>query len=260
MCPDIRAEVGIMDSLSFSFVGGSGMSVIVCPSGLSLGLRGLKGKEVKALSDRAALKKGTFFDKILSACTVEVVAPGPYSTAEDGALNWGDVLIGDRMYTLIQIRIATFGEQFLFKSQCGSCNAKSEYEIDLNDLEVQRLAPVDLKAFVDGNRLSTKVPGSGAAVLFRLPTGNDERRAVLNREKDKAIPLQTLVSQIISIEGVQDVAKYLDELALSDVVALLKQLQTRDCGVETEIELECPECEAKRDIELPLGRAFWLTL
>lgn len=235
------------------------MSISVCPSGLSLNLRGLKGKEVKELSDRVALKKGTFFDKILSACTVEVVAPGPY-VLSDGSLNWGDVLIGDRMYALIQIRVATFGEQFIFKSQCGACGAKSEYEISLGELEIQKLASADLKVFTDGNRLSTVVPSSGAAVVFRLPTGADERRAVLNKDKDKSTPLQALINQIVSIEGVKDVAKYLDELPLGDVVALLKQLQKRDCGVETTIELECPECSAKRDIEIPLGREFWLTL
>lgn len=235
------------------------MSVIVCPSGMSLEIRGLKGKEIKALTDRAALKNGTFFDKILAACTANVVNPGPYDLI-DGSLNWDDVLIGDKTFTLVQIRIATFGSQFTFRAACGGCKKRPEYEVDLNDLPIKNLSADDLKAFRGGNRLKTKIQSTGAEVVFRLGVGIDERRAAQNKDKEKSTPLQALQSQIVSIDGVTDVAAFLDELNLGAVMSLLKELQKRDCGVDTTAELECVECGAEAAIELPLGRAFWLTL
>jgi hypothetical protein len=78
------------------------MSVVIdCPSGLQLQIRGLKGKEGRLLSDRNAVRQGTVLDSLLVACTEAVLDPGPYTPKADGKLDWNQVLIGDRFFTLL---------------------------------------------------------------------------------------------------------------------------------------------------------------
>jgi hypothetical protein len=45
---------------------------------------------------------------------------------------------------------------------------------------------------------------------------------------------------------------------MSDVTFLLGEFDQVDCGVETEIEIECPECFSTTRVELPFEKGFFL--
>jgi hypothetical protein len=47
---------------------------------------------------------------------------------------------------------------------------------------------------------------------------------------------------------------------MSDVRHLLSEFERVDCGVETTIEVECPDCGTRQELELPFEQGFFLPL
>jgi len=238
-------------------------TIIVCPSGLSGEIRGLKGKEGKLLADRAAARTGSTFEKILSGCWLTTTDPGIYDVPEGSALDWSRVLVADRFYTLLQIRALTFGEEYAFAVQCQSsgCRERFEWTLNLKDLPVRSLTTEAKMAFKAGNRFETKLPRDGRKVWFRLMTGADEIRAAAVLKPGRGDMLLTALSlRIVQIEGVADneKRKFLDEMEMADAAALLDQFDETDGGVETTIEVECPACAGVEEVQLPFEKGFFL--
>lgn len=238
-------------------------TTIVCPSGLSGEIRGLKGKEGKLLADRVAARTGSTFEKILAGCWVATTDPAIYDVPEASALDWSKVLVADRFYALLQIRALTFGDEYEFSVQCQSaaCRERFEWTLNLKDLPVRALSEAAKAAIKAGNRFETKLPRDGRKVWFRLMTGADEVRAatVLRAAKDGML-LTALALRIVEIEGVPDTdkRKFLDEMEMADAAALLDQFDEADGGVETSIEVECPSCMGVQEVQLPFERGFFL--
>lgn len=235
---------------------------IICPSGLAGEIRGLRGKEGKLLSDRASAKAGSTFEKILSACWLETIEPGPYDIQPGASLDWGKVLIADRFYTLLQIRTLTYGHEYSFAVQCASrsCRDRFDWEIDLEKLVVQPLSPDALAAYRDGNRFETRLH-DGRKIWFKLLTGTDEMKAasVLRSSRDGML-ITALAMRVVEIEGVppKDKRAFLEDMEMADAAALLDRFDEVDGGVETTIEIECPSCLGVQDIDLPFERGFFL--
>ena len=237
-------------------------TLITCPSGLTGSVRGLKAKEERILADRKLAKDGGQLDQILAACWEEVVDPGPYPFG-DHAIDWSKVLQGDRFYTLLQIRILSYGPEYAFTVPCQnrSCRSRIDWELKLDDLPVRKLSEESRAAFLSGNRFSTTLPSSGQRVTFRLLTGADERLMTRLRKQAADRPITTLLNfRVDSIEKVDPMAKlsFLEELGMADVTALLGAMDSVDCGVDTDLEIECPECGAVQRIDLPFDQNFFL--
>lgn len=230
---------------------------ITCPSGLTGVIKGLKGKSMRLLGDKQAMRSGLFLDKILSACWEQTSDPGPYHF-EGSKPDWSKVLIGDRVYALIQIRNRTWGSNFPFKIQCtnAGCRQRFDHTLDLNELPVKPIADEDKAAFSDGNRLTGHLP-DGRAFEFRLLTGADEAKNI-KQAGSMTDFLGVLKSRIYGIENLDDrgITSYFDESDLSVAYDVLAEMDRHDCGVETKIVVECPDCREALDIEIPFGQGF----
>jgi hypothetical protein len=234
---------------------------ITCPSGLSGRIRGMKVREERILADRKLAKSGGQLEQILAACWEETFDPGPYDFGD--RIDWGKVLQGDRFYTLLQIRTLSYGPEYAFGVSCENraCRARIDWELRLTDLPVKQLPEESRAAFVAGNRFETVLPDAGRRVVFRLLTGADERRMAAQRRGVDEQPITTLLAiRIESIDGVEpkDKRRFIEDLAMSDVSFLLGEFDRVDCGVETGIEVECPECYGITRIELPFEKGFFL--
>jgi hypothetical protein len=250
------------------------MSVeIECPSGMRLQIRGLKGKEGRLLSDRNAVRQGTVMDSLLTACTEQVLDAGPYILREDGKIDWGKVLIGDRFFTLLQIRLASFGPEYSFKVQCrdNMCRERFDYQLNLEtDLTVRSMSSEDREVFKEQGSFKTTL-NDGKVVNYRLATGADERKVARNRTLDSAL-IDMLMMRIDSIEGVgqgtasdavagktvKTIRAYLEDLDWSELVSLLNALDSHDCGIDPQIEIQCPACGGVQEVQLPFERGFFL--
>lgn len=228
------------------------------PSGAKLEVRSLTGKESKILSDKDAAKNGTFMDKILNACTLGVVAPGPYQVEDGRPFDWMKALVGDRYYAILQIRVASLGEKYNFKVQCREegCRELWEHEIDLlADLPVQSLSAEAQETFSAGNVFSTTAV-DGKVIKYRLPIGKDEQIAAKAKGFDGAF-IQALRQRIVSVDGEPDVRLYLERCEWSALLSLLAALDENNCGVKTDIEIECPSCGAIQELQLPFTAGFF---
>ena len=108
---------------------------IICPSGLSGRIRGMKVREERILADRKLAKNGGQVDELLAACWEETLDPGPYDFG-DKVIDWGQVLQGDRFFALLQIRALTYGPEYAFAVNCHSdgCRARIEWADRLGHL------------------------------------------------------------------------------------------------------------------------------
>ena len=236
--------------------------LITCPSGLSGRIRGMKVREERVLADRKLARGGGQVDALLGACWEETVDPGPYDFGEQ-SIDWGKVLQGDRFYALLEVRALTYGPGYAFAIGCDqeACRARFEWELDLRKLPVRPLSEDSRAAFVGGNRFETTLPDAGIRLWFRLLTGADERKLPqLRRSAGDRILSAMLAWRVVEIEGVAatDKRRFLEELTMRDADFLVDAFDRVDCGVDTAIEVECPECFAVQEVELPFDRSFLL--
>ena len=236
--------------------------IITCPSGLQVRIRGMKAREERILADRKLARSGGQLDQVLKACTEELVDAGPYAFAGDD-VDWSRVLQGDRFFALLQVRVLSYGPEYAFSVPCEerACRARIEWELDLTELPVRPLSDESRAAFLAGNRFETVLPDAGKRVVFRLMTGADEQKLTRLRRQAGDRPITTMLGfRIDEIEGVEarDKLRFVEDLAMADVTHLLGELDRVDCGVETEIDVECPECLATQPVELPFDRGFFL--
>ena len=237
-------------------------SHIICPSGLAGEVRGLTGKEGKLLADRSLARSGATIDRILGSCWVQTTDAGVYELADGANPDWSKVLVGDRFYALVQIRRASFGDDYAFSVQCeaASCRERFEWELKLGDLSVRALSDEAKAAFRGGNRFETALPRGDRKVWFRLLSGADEvRAATLRRQGRENLLLEAVGLRIVEIEGVadKDRRRFLEDVELADLTALLDAFEHVDGGIETSIEVECPSCQAVQDVDLPFERGFF---
>jgi hypothetical protein len=232
---------------------------IICPTGLAGKVRGLKGREMTLLGDRKAAKAGELFDNLLNACWLETIDAGPYAIDDNGKPNWAQVLVADRFYTLIQIRQATYPfEDYSFKATCpnGMCGETFGWEVNLDDLPVKKLPETSLEKFKNGEPLEAVV--GGKRIKYRLTTGQDEKKATkfLRGQQQRILDLLNL--RIVEIEGVERKRAWLDDLELCEYRNMINIFDEQDGGVETQIDIECPECGHQFPIDLPFGAEFFL--
>ena len=149
-------------------------NIITCTSGLTGRIRGMKAREERILADRKLARSGGQLEQILAACWEETLDPGPYDFG-DQPIEWGKVLQGDRFFTLLQIRVRSYGPEYAFAVPCEnrSCRARIEWEVDLRDLPVRALSDESRAVLLAGNRFETALPDAGKKVTFRLLTGAD---------------------------------------------------------------------------------------
>lgn len=234
------------------------MIEITCPSGLAGVVRGLKVSEERILADRKLAKSGLVVDRLLQACWVETTDPGIYDFGT-GAPDWSQVLQGDRLFALLRIRAATYGPKFDFAFSCEGCGQKNDHRIDLiEDLPVVTLSDEDRQTYLAGNRFRAQV--GGHSIVFRLLTGADEQRIQKLTRTNRDSPLSTALGfRIVSVDGVDgDLGRWVRDLPMADASALIDAFDEHDCGVETDIEVECSACEMEQDIKLPFDRGFWM--
>ena len=237
--------------------------VITCPSGLQGRVRGMKVREERILADRKLAKNGGQIDELLSACWEETLDAGPYALDDGAKLDLGKVLQGDRFFALLMVRALTYGPEYAFGCSCrnDNCRARIEWEIDLTKLPVRALSEESRAAFVSGNRFETALPDAGKKVAFKLLTGDDERKLPgLQRSAPDRVLSAVLAYRVLEIDGVEPRAKrqFLDELTMRDADFLVDEFDRVDCGVDTTIEIECPECFTTQEVELPFDKGFFL--
>jgi hypothetical protein len=232
--------------------------IITCPSGLVGTVRNLTVGESRVLTGKRRDSTAQL-NQLLSACWVETLDPGPYAL-DEGRLAWPKVLQGDRFFALMQIRILTYGAAYEFGVPCQNrmCSRRIDWSLSLDDLAVRKLSDASREAFMRDNHFDAPLPG-GKRAHFGLPIGEDETRMtrIQQGNEDASLPvlLNLRVREVSDVPPLQKAA-YLSRLSLRQARDLLAAFDRADCGVETDIDVECPHCGYTQSVSLPLDQGF----
>ncbi len=234
---------------------------ILCPSGMAGTVRGLRVTEANKIASATRRKRHEMIDGVMSDCWEKTADAGPYGFSTDGKPDWDKVLTGDQQYVLMQVRIATYGGEYSFPVQCDNpqCREKFEWVLDLSEIPVQKMAEDDFEQFKQENKFEAVI--GGRRYTFHLPTGKGVKRAEKLRPQyrnDKYTLALRL--RLLAIEGVEsnDMGKHIDAMGMGEVMELIGECDDHDCGVDGDLEIECPECGTIMDITLPFEGDFFM--
>ena len=244
---------------------------ITCPSGLRGTVRGLTGKELDLFANRQEIQRRRVARKILDNCWVETEhVPDLYegtAQTESGKLKMDEVLMCDRFYALLQVRCATHGSKYDFKVQCteGPCRKRFEWTLDLNkDLDVYELPDETVEAIKNDTPLEGEV--NGVNFKYRLLRGKHEETNVkaldLSPDRQATTSLSLRLTEVETPDGEiltksKDIKKFAETLDYGTTLDIVAVMDRADGGIETEIQVQCPNCGNIMDLELPLGADLW---
>lgn len=234
------------------------------PTGLVLEVREMRVREQRIFADRKLAKAGGTISKLVADCTTSVVSPGPYTLDASGGVPWAKVCQGDSFAAALAVRAATHGAEYEFSWHCDGCSAKNAWGVDIiKDLPQRILSPEDLETFRTTNRFEFAV--GGGVVAFKMSTGADEAAMAQAAIRFKGAPLSgALMTRVVDITVDGAVLKPLDRLpwienlGMADCLKLIAEMERRDCGVETTIGVDCPECGRGQEIDIPFDDRFWM--
>lgn len=238
---------------------------LICPSGLHVKFRSIKGKDLDGMRDRQKVATGEAMTILLNECTLEVLDRSIYGHLK--SFDWADALVGDRTAALIGLREATNGAMYDFNVRCqdSMCKRMIPWRLNLTELEKKPLPEESKETYVNGNKFAAKC--NGDTLTFKLNTGRDQlklaraisqlRRSSQSKEGHQEKVLLGLASRLVAVEGVQEIFPWLEELDLVDIVQLTKSMDAVDCGIETGLSVECSSCGLQQEIDLPLDSQFF---
>lgn len=172
------------------------------------------------------------------------------------------LLLVDRMYLLLFLRILSYGPSRKVTIPCQSCGQKNDYNMDLNSFEITNPKEDQVEPF------SITLPISGDVIELRFLRGIDEQEisqaSERYRKKGKSPSEIAFVMQmtlpVVSVNGevISELDKFAwaDNLVGQDASFLRKSIESTDFGVKMESELTCSNCQEEFTAALPMEEFF----
>ena len=251
------------------------MSLVTLPTSLSGEIREIDIGDENALADRRLVRSGRNVQEIFKNCWLSTADPGIYRF-ENGKLDPDQLLQGDSLTLLVELRIESHGSRYEFDVNCPrrGCGLLIPWELDLREY-----LEINAKKLPDESRIiltekdgifESVFPKCGRAYKFKLLRGKDERRFPVIRRKDAKRLSSTLVDlSLLSVEGITNKRAFLmldkypkdaeerPTLSSSDANWFRRHSDEVNCGLETSFEVECADCGEVK-VELPFLDEFLL--
>ena len=231
---------------------------VSCPSGLRGIARGMKVREEQFFTDRKLVASGKVVTKLLSSCWIKTEEMGPYNF--DGDINWEKVMSVDRTAAIIQVRIASFGADYVFEVACRDCRKKYGWGLDLNDLPTEPVSE-EAKDFIRTGEPYTIILPDGRHVMCRPLDGEDEVFfAKLGVKDESRLLTYNLAKKVIEMEGAtawRDILGKIEDLDLGDADFLWDEVDAKEGGIDIALDTECPHCGTEQRTMLPFDAAFF---
>ena len=236
-------------------------SIFPLPSGAQIELRPMTVADENTLASTKKRHMTRALNKLLDACCLRVVDSGPYAKLGQKT-DWPNMLQGDRFAALLKLRAISYpdGAKYVFDARCPACGKRFEWEVDLEEeLEWYELDEEGVERLQSGKPYATSV--AGKKVLFNNAFGRDEERfEKLLEQHPGRMSSVSMEVRIKEVEGMKrtDVLDWLDGLTAGEAEQLREAFDDVECGVDTEIEIECPNqlCRHSYAVELPFDQFF----
>jgi ribosomal protein S27E len=154
---------------------------------------------------------------------------------------------------MLSIRRLTYGDEYDFKVRCASCGQTFNMSVNLAELPIKKL-----EGDPDATHTIT-LPRTGRKVTFRLLRGRDEKKiATTLRKNPQEIIRLSLFLHTMAVDGSENFSeKFFETLPGADSQYYRKEIDAVTCGVDTVVEVECPECDNEFEVQLPISENFF---
>lgn len=220
------------------------------PSDGIVHIRPMTGEEEQILATPRFVRKGQAINMIFQKCIKE-------------NFKVENMLTTDRTYLLLYLRTISYSHSYDVEVKCTECSTKFSTNVDLSSLYVNQ-CPVDF-----GPILEDTLPNSKLKFKYKLSTGRDEQEINEYRERrlkmfgdtatDDTLTYRTaqLIEEIDGITDKMELQILLKSLPINDVSYIRSIINDPPFGVDTNVEINCPSCQAEFSIELPLEANFF---
>lgn len=205
-------------------------------------------------------------NQLLVSCIQRI---GSITTKNEIAAAVPELLVGDRVFLILAVRRVSLGDDYPYKDTCPSCEKESLMNIDLSTLDVipmpdpkKRIfdAKMPSKAACRAWANSGEVPEpeksnpTGRSIRFRAMVGRDEEQVGKVQGKDDAIS-KLLALRVELLDGKPPTLADFQQMTMAERSYIRDELFRRhDGGVETTLDVQCPQCGAEYQRELEIGQ------
>lgn len=178
----------------------------------------------------------------------------------------------DRFYTLLKLRENSYGEDYSFEVMCEACSFKFNEQLKIpGDLDLRYLSEDAVEPF------TTFLPVGQKTIGFHLLRGREE--AMISRFTKKVLGRRKRVAKLdgdpaysyriaLVIDSIDDVdvsdpkyvkrkIEFVERLVGKDSSSLQRAIIEQDCGVNTELESDCPSCGHTNKYYMPFTAEFF---
>lgn len=155
------------------------------------------------------------------------------------------LLITDRLFMLVQLRIASVGEILEFVSTCPECEKTDKKMFDLNNISING-APKANNLFKE-----IVLPKSKKKLRIKAADAKIEEKIEKATNEKNAISL-ALFARIDSVDDAVPVMVDIMSLSTGDRSALRKAIDELEGKIDDEFETTCPHCAATYKGNVPI--------
>ena len=161
-----------------------------------------------------------------------------------------NLLSMDKMYLLMKVREASYGDQYDFTVACTNCSTEVKASINLSEHLNLNMIDEDLE-----DPRTFKLPKLGVDVSVRFPRSKDEVFL-----KDGESTYKNIYRFIISIDGNSDpifISKAVKRMHIQDVKKIISETTKGEYGIDPKFIFECPECSFTETMSIPMDVGFF---
>jgi hypothetical protein len=175
-------------------------------------------------------------------------------------IQYGDLLLTDCTFLLIQLRAKSLIPIYTFQYQCPDCRHRSDVDVNLEEMETRVPAPGEMEPF------EVELPRSRLKVSLRfLRIGDNLLMDEYLKKKSSQDPAAgtrfRLARHITLVNGdalpLQEKMDIVRNLILLDVHAMERTIQRYETGVVQDVAVSCPQCGFEETLQLPLDEHFF---
>lgn len=239
-----------VNALEFAEEGQSSVGIFELPTGYlddegklhkKVSLHEMTGVEEDILASKKT-KIDHKLNKIIANCIDSI---GDISEKEEIKVIVRKLLLTDRLWLLVRIRILSLGELFSVQAMCPSCEKTSVQSVSLENFKVTGIPDPYKKSW------NIKLPKSKKECTIKVMTGEDEVDSEKYSDQDTATAV--LLSRIIKLNDSVPTLENLKKLPLADRQYIRKFMKDNDGNIDNMMEMTCPHCQHDFSYEVEIG-------
>lgn len=198
-------------------------------------------EEILSAKNMPIMKK---MNKILANCTTAI---GDITDPKRISAIIPELTQGDRVYLLFAIRRVSLGDDFPFVTQCPKCELKSNLSVSLAELTIKKMPDARIRTY------DVVLGKTQKKLAMKVLTGIGEEAISKAASVGRDIISTAMLARIDAINGLPATLPDLKALPLVDRNQIRAEWEGREGGVDTEVDITCPQCDNEYKTDVDIG-------